>query len=145
MQSLEVVAHLQEGMRFEVEAGSGHQVALDMLDDAENIDGKLGGGFSPMEMVLVALAGCVGITVLSILRKRKLEVTGYELRVQGERATSYPKVFVKIVVEHVLTGHGIKHEMVEHAIELAETRYCPVSIMLSKTATIRQTYRIVEG
>ena len=144
MQALEAVARLQEGMRFEVEAGSGHQVSLDLLDDAERIDGKLGGGFSPMEMVLVALAGCVGITVLSILRKRKLAVTGYELRVQGERASSYPKVFVEIEVEHILTGQGIKPEMVDRAIELAETRYCPVSIMLSKTATIRQTYRIVE-
>ena len=144
MQTVEAVARLQEGMHFEVEAGSGHQVALDMLDDAERIDGKLGGGFSPMEMVLVALAGCLGITVLSIIRKRKVEVTGYELRVRGERASSHPKVFVEIVVEHVLTGQGIKPEAVERAIELAETRYCPVSIMLSKTATIRQIMRIVE-
>ncbi len=144
MQTVEAVAHLREGMHFEVEAGSGHQVSLDMLDDAERIDGKLGGGFSPMEMVLVALAGCLGITVLSIIRKRKVEVTGYELRVRGERASSHPKVFVEIVVEHVLTGQGIKPEAVERAIELAETRYCPVSIMLSKTATIRQIVRIVE-
>src|SRR5579859_3244647 len=145
MQTVEAVAHLREGMLFEVEAGSGHQVSLDLLDDAERIDGKLGGGFSPMEMVLVALAGCVGITVLSIIRKRKAEVTGYELHVHGERASSHPKVFVEIVVEHVLTGQGIKPEAVERAIELAETRYCPVSIMLSKTATIRQTLQIVEA
>lgn len=145
MQTVEAVAHLREGMLFEVEAGSGHQVSLDMLDDAERIDGKLGGGFSPMEMVLVALAGCVGITVLSIIRKRKAEVTGYELHVRGERASSHPKVFVEIVVEHVLTGQGIKPEVVERAIELAETRYCPVSIMLSKTATIRQILQIVEA
>ena len=145
MQKMEAVARLQEGMCFDVEAGSGHHVSLDMLDDGERINGKLGGGFSPMEMVLVALAGCVGITVLSIIRKRKAEVTGYELHVRGERASSHPKVFVEIVVEHVLTGQGIKPEVVERAIELAETRYCPVSIMLSKTATIRQILQIVEA
>lgn len=143
MQTMQVVARLQQDMSFFVEAGSGHQVTLDMLDDqGERVEGKLGLGFSPMEMLLVALAGCTGISVLSILRKRRLEITGYELRVQGQRATSHPKVFTEIAVEHIFTGHNIAPEFVERAIELSETRYCGVEAMLSKTARITHTYHL---
>ena len=143
MQTMQVVAQLQQDMNFSVEAGSGHQVSLDMLDDqGERIEGKLGLGFSPMEMLLVALAGCTGISVLSILRKRRQEITGYELRVQGQRASSHPKVFTEIAIEHIFTGHNLSVEAVERAIELSETRYCGVEAMLSKTAHVTHTYHI---
>jgi putative redox protein len=138
MQEMDVQARLIEGWRFDVKAGSGHEVTLDMIEEQPSA------GFSPMEMLLVALAGCTGISVLSILRKKRQEVTGYELRVHGKRADQHPKVFVEISVEHIVTGHNVQPVAIERSIELSETRYCGVEAMLSKTARITHTYRIVE-
>ncbi len=102
-------------------------------------------GFSPMEMLLVGLAGCTGMDVLSILRKKRQDVTGYEVHVQGIRADNHPKVFVEINVEHLVTGHNIQPAAVARAIELSETRYCGASAMLGKVARIKNTYRIIDA
>src|SRR5712691_2401851 len=75
------------GLRFEVEAGSGHHVVLDASEE----DGGKDTGFRPMEMLLVGLAGCTGMDVISILRKKRQDVTGYEVHVQGIRADEHPK------------------------------------------------------
>ena len=141
MQEMDVQAHLVEGMRFDVKAGSGHQVTVDMLD---GLEGQPSPGFSPMEMLLVGLAGCTGISVLSVLQAKRQKITGYELHVHGKRADQHPKVFVEISVEHIVTGHNVQPVAVERSIELSETRYCGVEAMLSKTARITHTYRIVE-
>lgn len=134
------VAKLETGMRFDAQATSGHHVTL----DSNELSGGQGAGFSPMEMLLVGLAGCTGMDVISILRKKRQDVTGYEVRVQGIRADEHPKVFVEISVEHVVTGHNIEPAAVARAIELSETRYCGAEAMLGKVARITNTYRIIE-
>jgi putative redox protein len=135
-----VRATLETGMRFDVETGSGHHV---ILDAAENNGGQETGP-RPMEMLLVALASCAGMDIISILRKKRLEISAYELRVHGMRAEEHPKVFVEITVEHIFTGHNIKPEAVERAIQLTEERYCGASAMLEKAAVIKNTFRIIE-
>ncbi len=140
LQEMSATARLQEGLRFEVEASSGHFVALDMIEHV----GDKSGGFSPMEMLLVGLAGCTGMSVLSILRKRRQEVTGYELHVHGKRTSEHPQVFVEISVEHRITGQHVRPELVARAIELSEQRYCGVEAMLGKTARLSHVYKIVE-
>jgi putative redox protein len=134
-------AKLATGMRFEVEAGSGHRVTL----DAAEHDGGQNAGFRPMELLLVGLAGCTGMDVISILRKKRQDVTGYEVHVQGVRAEEHPMVFVEITVEHVITGRYIQPEAVERAIELSEKRYCGAGAMLGKVAHLKHVYRIVEA
>ena len=134
------VAKLETGMRFDAQATSGYHVTL----DSNELNGGEGAGFSPMEMLLVGLAGCTGMDVLSILRKKRQDVTGYEVHVGGIRADEYPKVFVEISVEHVVTGHNIQQAAVARAIELSETRYCGAEAMLGKVARITNTYRIIE-
>lgn len=133
------VAKLEAGMRFDAQATSGYHVTL----DSNEVSGGQGGGFSPMEMLLVGLAGCTGMDVLSILRKKRQDVTAYEVRVQGIRADEHPRVFVEISVEHLVTGHNISPAAVARAIELSETRYCGASAMLGKVAHITNTYRII--
>ena len=142
MDEMYVVAQLQQDVRFAIDTGSGHTVMVDMLDDLA--PGITGAGSSPMELLLVALAGCTGISVLSILRKRKQDITSYELRVHGKRASQHPKVFTTITVEHVFTGRMLEAKWVERAIALAEERYCGVEAMLGKTATITHTYTIID-
>src|SRR5579859_4284690 len=94
---------LVSGMRFTAEAGSGHQLTLDSTAD----EGGKQAGFSPMELPLIALAGCMGMDVVSILRKQRQDVTGYDMRVHGIRAEEHPTVFVQIEVEHTFTGRGL--------------------------------------
>src|SRR5215472_17791921 len=133
-------ATLETGMRFEAESGSGHHVTLDAAEHGggENL------GFRPMELLLVGLAGCTGMDVISILRKKREQVTGYEVRVKGVRAEEHPMVFVEITVEHVVTGHGIQPEAVARAVTLSEGRYCGAGAMLGKVAHLTHSYRIVE-
>ncbi len=135
-----VRATLEMGMRFDVETGSGHHVILDAAEHNAGQDS----GPRPMEMLLVALASCSGMDIITILRKKRQEITGYELLVRGMRAEEHPKVFLDITVEHIFTGHNIRPEAVERAIELTEDRYCGASAMLGKTATIKHTFLIVE-
>ncbi|GAC1662670.1 MAG: OsmC family protein [Ktedonobacteraceae bacterium] len=143
MDEMHAVARLQQDMRFAVDAGSGHSVTVDMLDDVAQ--GIANAGFSPMELLLVALAGCTGISVLSILRKRKQEIVGYEVRIHGIRAQQHPKVFTTITVAHVFTGTMLEVKWIERAIALSEERYCGVEAMLVKTATITHSYTLMEA
>lgn len=136
-----VQTRLMEDMAFIAEAGSGHTV---MLDAAEHGGGH-DLGFRPMELLLVGLSGCTAMDVISILRKKRQEVTAYEVRVRGERAEDHPMVFTEITVEHIVTGHQVSPEAVARAIELSETRYCGAGAMLGKTAHLRHTYRIIES
>lgn len=131
---------LQEGMRFIARSGSGHHVTLDAprTGDGENL------GFRPMELLLVGLAGCTGMDVISILRKKRQQVTGYEVHVRGIRAEEHPMVFVEITVEHIITGHQIQPEAVARAVALSEERYCGAGAMLGKVAHLTHTFRILE-
>lgn len=132
---------LEEGMRFTAKSGSRHCVSL----DADRGGGGENLGFRPMELLLVGLAGCTGMDVISILRKKRQSVTGYQVLVRGVRAEEHPMVFVEITVEHVVTGHSIQPEAVARAISLSEERYCGVGAMLGKVAHLTHTYRIVEA
>jgi putative redox protein len=133
---------LVTGMRFEVEAGSGHHVTLDAA--AEHGGGN-NEGFRPMELLLAGLAGCTGMDVISMLRKQRQQVTDYEVHVTGIRAPEPPMVFVEITVEHIVTGHHIQPEAVARAIRLSEERYCGAGAMLGKVAHLTHTYQLVEA
>ena len=132
-----IQAHYATGMQFEIETNSGHHITID--------GGEHHTGASPMEMLLVGLAGCMGISVISILQKKRQDVTAYQIRVHGLRATEHPKVFVEITIEHMVTGHHVQPEAVARSIELGETRYCGASAMLGKTAKITNTFQIIEA
>ena len=132
---------LEAGMCFDVESGSGHHVMLDAAVEGGGQDA----GFRPMELLLVGLAGCTGMDVISILRKKRQDVTGYQVQVRVVRAEEHPMVFVEITVEHIVTGHAVQPEAVARAIQLSEERYCGAGAMLGKVAHLTHTYRIVEA
>lgn len=136
---LDINAKLAGGMRFDVETGSGYTISLDMAAG----EGGDGSAPQPMEMLLVGLAGCAGMSNLLILRKRKQDVRDYAIRIHGERAATHPQVFTEITVEHVITGKDIKPEAVERAMLMTEQKYCGASVMLEKTAHITHTYRLI--
>ncbi len=103
-------------------------------------------GFRPMELLLIGLAGCTGMDVISILEKKRQEVTDLEVRVvKAERAAEHPRIYTHIVLEFVVTGHNVDREAVERAVELSSTRYCSAEAMLSKAARIENQITILEA
>jgi putative redox protein len=139
-EQMTATVRLETGMRFDAEAGSGHHVTLDTAEHG----GGHNEGFRPMELLLVGLAGCTGMDVISILRKKRQQVTDYAVHVVGVRAEEYPMVFVEITVEHRITGYHIQPEAVAHAIQLSEERYCGAGAMLGKVAHLTHTFRIID-
>ena len=126
---------LVEGDRFAATTGSGGQTPLEPSSDLAPT-----GAISPMEAVLVALGGCLGMSVAPILRKTRQHVTRYEIRVNGSVSERLPRVFETITVEHVIAGDALDRAAIERALTLAETRYCGVSAMLC--ATVRITHHL---
>jgi putative redox protein len=128
-------------MSFSGTADSGFSLPL-------GTDPALGGdndGFRPMELMAISLAGCTAMDVISILQKKRQDVTGFDVKVHAERTDEFPKVFTHITVEYNVTGHNVDPAAVERSIELSSTKYCPAQAMLAKAVTIEHKYTIVEG
>jgi putative redox protein len=125
-----------EDRRFVGRASSGHAIVVD--GSAEKL------GPSPMELVLIGMAGCTAYDIVGILEKKRQVVTGLKVSAHAERADEPPRVYTSIQVEYVVRGRGIKPKAVEDAIRLSEEKYCSALIMLGKTARITTSYRIEE-
>jgi putative redox protein len=100
-------------------------------------------GLSPMELVLVGLAGCTAMDVISIMAKKRQPMTNLQVKVEAERAETHPKVFTKLYIEYVAYGNGIEEKALIRAIELSEESYCSVIGMLKHSAEITSSLRIV--
>lgn len=131
----------KNGMSFDAVADSGFTIPLGVAAEHGGADD----GLSPMELMLIGLGGCTGMDVISILEKKRQNVTGFEVRVHGERAENHPRVFTKITIEYIVNGHEISREAVDRAVELSESKYCSVNAMLSKTAEITTIITIREA
>lgn len=97
---------------------------------------------TPMELLLISLGGCTGADVYSILQKKRLRITAYDIEVRGQRRQEHPRIYTHIEVIHTVKGHNIDEKSVARAIELSETKYCSVSAMLSASAEITSRYVI---
>ncbi len=129
------------GMAFIAETGSGHVLAMDGAPD--------GGGRDlaprPMETVLAGTGGCTAYDVVLILKRGRHDVRGCQLKLSAERAETDPKVFTRIHMHFVITGHALPEAAVERAIALSHERYCSASIMIAKTAEITTSFELIEG
>jgi putative redox protein len=132
-------AHVQwaEPNRFDALADTGARLTM----DARSESGSTGVGPTPMETVLMALAGCTGMDVVGILGKMRENLEGLAIDVSADRAHDHPRVFTKIHVRYAAWGRGLKPEQVEKAVALSREKYCPVTAMLGKTAEI--THEVV--
>lgn len=126
------------GMQFVATPSSGHVIAF---DDRESNQGG-----SPVETVLVALAACSAMDVISIATKKRQTLDSYEIEVSGSQRDEYPQVFTEIDVVHVVRGTGLSEAAIRRAIELSATKYCPVNAMVSAGSTVvHHRYRITSG
>jgi putative redox protein len=110
----------QNDLTFIGSSESGFEVRLDTFKEV----GGNESGLRPMEMVAIGIAGCTAMDVISILKKKRLDVTGFEVIVYAARSAEHPKKFTDIVIEYVVTGNGIDEPSVERAVQLSEERYC---------------------
>lgn len=116
--------------------GRGHNMNTWVpLDNTEDLDGSAAGS-KPMELVIIALGGCTGMDVVSILKKMQVEYSEFTLDIDAENSQEHPKVFTKIHIVYKFTTSEENKEKIEKAIRLSSERYCPVSAMLRKTADV---------
>lgn len=128
-----------EDAMFMGETASGHAVIMDGPPEG----GGRNLGARPMEMLLLGMGGCTAYDVVSILKKSRQPIVDVEAQIQAERAETVPKVFTKIHVHFVVTGHaGIKENQVKRAVDLSADKYCSASIMLGKAAEITHDFEI---
>ncbi len=106
------------------------------------LNGKPGVG--PMQLLLVAVAGCTGMDVVSILQKKQIDIRDMQIRVVGLRAQDYPMIWSEIHLDYLFWGLSIPIKDVEQAITLSETKYCSVGLMLGKAAKITSEYHLYQ-
>ncbi len=123
------------------ESGSGHALVMDGPPDS----GGRNLGARPMEMLLLGLGGCTQFDVLLILQRGRARVTGCVVEISAERAETDPKVFTRIHVHFVVSGHDLSPKQVERAIALSAEKYCSASIMLGAVAAVTHDFEIREG
>ena len=127
---------------FSGETGSGHTIIMDGPPD----HGGRNLGARPMEMMLLGLGGCTTFDVMHILKKSRQEVTDCQVELEAERAEKEPKVFTRIHVHFIVTGHDLKEKHVKRAVELSAEKYCSASIMLARAGVeIIHDYEICEA
>ena len=134
-----VVIHVQD-LAFVGKAGSNHWTTVDSAHK-----GKVPAATSPMEMVLIALGGCTGGDVASILEKKRVKFSKLELRLKGVRTETDPKAYTSIHVDYLVEGRHIREKDVAHAVELSMTKYCSVGAMLKKSVALTYAFTVIEA
>lgn len=117
---------------------SGHAQLIDTKGDRHAAP-------TPVEMLLVSVAGCTAADVISILQKKRQDVTVYKVEITGERKEDHPRSFIKFHVHHIVHGRSVSEKAVADAIELSDTKYCSVAATVRPTAKITTSFEIVEA
>jgi putative redox protein len=129
------------GYRMVGEAGAGPAIVLDSKGGTYGTHS----GLTPMELVLVGLAGCTAMDIVSIMAKKCQPMTNMQVKVDAENADHHPKVFTKIHITYIAYGSGIDEKALSGAIRLSEERYCSVQAMLKSSAETSSSFEIVES
>lgn len=133
-------ATLVQGLQF---VGRGAQSGIGVVLDGVEEHGGLESGIRPMECLLISLASCTGMDVISILRKKRQEVSDFRVEVKGIRAEEYPKRYERITLHYIVRGPEVSEEAVSRSIELSQTKYCGVTASLN--SEIDYEYTIESG
>ena len=137
---MNITVNWVDGMLMVGKSHSGHSITMDGPPEigGDNL------GVRPMEMLLLGVAGCTMIDVVTTLKKMRQELTHCETKVNAERADDHPKVFTDIHIQFLVKGNDLDSKKVEKAITLSAEKYCSASIMLGKTASISHDFEILE-
>ncbi|MCX8070415.1 MAG: OsmC family protein [Thermodesulfovibrionales bacterium] len=130
----------QGAMQFDGFTETGHVITMDSSEQ----HGGANKGARPTELLLLAIAGCSGMDIISILKKKKQEVTDFEINVTGIKSEA-PARFIQFDLLYIVKGKGISEEAVKRAIELSMQKYCSVKLTLEHSAKINTSYQIIES
>ena len=119
--------------------GTGYRIAIGTRAE----DGQAAEGASPMELLLMGTAGCTALDVMSILQKKRQDVTAFEIQMHATRADEHPRVFTHITMEYIVTGRNIDPDAVKRAIDLSLEKYCSAHAMMSKAVPIEHSFKIL--
>jgi putative redox protein len=132
---------LLQRMSFVGVADSGHELKIDGGLDAGGDDSAA----HPMELMAMSLGSCTAMDVISILRKKRQDVTAFEVGLHIERATEHPKVFTRAILSYEVCGNNVEEAALRRAIELSALKYCPAQAMLSKAFPMEFKYKIFDA
>jgi putative redox protein len=129
-----------DGMLMVGKSHSGHSITMDGPTEigGENL------GVRPMEMLLLGVAGCTMIDVVTTLKKMRQDLSHCETKLSAQRANDHPKVFTNIHIHFIVKGKNLDSKKVDKAITLSAEKYCSASIMLGKTAKITHDFEVNE-
>jgi putative redox protein len=116
---------------------SGHSQVLDTKRDRNS-------AATPLELLLISVAACTAVDVISILKKKRQYVTDYKVEIEGDRRDEYPRGFTAFRIHHIVYGRSVSADAVSRAIELSDTKYCSVAYTVRPTASIETSYEIKE-
>jgi len=100
---------------------------------------------TPVELLLVSVAACTAVDVVSVLKKKRQAVTDYRVEITGERRDEHPRSFTKMHIHHIVYGHDVSEQALAHAIELSDTKYCSVAATVRPTVEITTSYEIIQA
>ncbi|EGF07171.1 OsmC family protein [Neisseria bacilliformis] len=120
---------------------AGHSVVM----EGSAVEDGVKRGPSPMEMLLLGVAGCSSIDVVMIAQKQRQDVTDCQATVTAERADEAPRVFTEIHIHFKVFGRNLKEAAIAKAVELSAEKYCSASIMLGKAAKISHSFELAEA
>jgi putative redox protein len=126
-----------KGLQFVAQDDNGHGIVVESSKDG------VAAGFTPMQLILMAAAGCMAMDVISILQKKRLPVQAFRVLMDGERATEHPKRFTKMSFVYEVTGE-VPQAAVDEAIKLSEERYCSVSATIKQAPKFEITGKVVK-
>ena len=117
----------------------GHEILMEMLKKY----GGTGEGTAPMDLFLVALGGCAGLDIVTMLKARGQLLTSYEVKINGIKRKEHPKFFKKIFMKFILKG-DLDDKIVDRVIRLTMTKLCPIAAMLGEIAELKWGYEIIK-
>ncbi len=126
--------------KFKAADAFGHTLTV----EAPMNDGDEFGGFKPTHLMLTSLGACTAVDVVSILKKKRQDITGVEIRVTASQNEDWPKAWTSFHVEYIVKGHNVDPKAVHRSIELSEEKYCSVGTTLKGVATITTSFEVVE-
>lgn len=130
--------YMVKGLSFVGKADSNHWLAMDGPAGLRGAEAAS----RPMELLLLGLAGCTGMDVVSILLKKRAPLRAFRLEADASRAEEHPKVFTAIHLNFHLEGEGLQEKDVVEAIKLSQEKYCAASAMFSRGCEITYEYKI---
>ena len=117
---------------------SNHSLTIDTKSDRKSAP-------TPLEMLLVSVAACTAVDVVSILAKKRQIVTDYKVEITGERRDEFPRSFTKMHIHHIVYGRAVSEKATANAIELSDTKYCSVAATVRPTVEITTSFEIIEA